>query len=220
MEGSDGIGGPSQVAKFVRRVRDDPAPVCIKSPSQPLQRSYDLSGYRLTLRGSDPDFNFQRSYRNLDNPLEGWNVKFISSERFEAAWVRSTGAGGAMRQVGYVTGTYRWVPDRHTRWGSLTMTVTDLQDESASDFGAVLSMTINGDDPLATSSWGPLYASFEPSAFPSPGARAEHAQLTQTFLPVENQQRLLYRQTAATTPAPSLWSVGADLATVRFVQSL
>jgi hypothetical protein len=212
------VSGPRQVAVFRHRVRGDAAPVCITSGSGPRQRSYDLSGWRLLLRGSDPDFNLQRSYRNLDNPFMGWNVRFLSSTAFEAEWVQSDASGD--RVVNVVRGRYRWVPNAHTRNGALELLVEEGLPLSASDYGRVLALTINGDDPLATSSWGPIYALFDPARFPSPGALYEHAMMQQTIRPRYNEDRYVSSTGAFTTPAPGLWTVGVAPETATHLAQL
>lgn len=231
--------GPSQVAWFRRRVIDDPPPICITGGGDgPRQRAFDLSaggGYSLRIRGSDPDFNLQRSYRNLDNPFEGWDVRFVSPSRFEAALVRAEraepagGVGsptvGPERAIGYVSGSYRWVPTTHTRSGSLELLLSrEEAPGSASDYGRAFVLTISGDDPLATSSWGPVYAWFDPDAFPSPGALAERAMLQQTLRPRYNESMYLSRTVVGGvvrgTPTPGLWTVGAAPETAAFVRGL
>jgi len=214
--------GPEQVAKFVHRHRGDVAPICIKSGSGPRQRAYDLTGWRLRLRGSDPDFNMQRSYRNLDNPFVGWNVRFLSSTQFEAQWVQYnlSDAKEPPRLVNVVRGRYRWVPTTHTRSGSLELVVEEGLPASASQYGRVLALTISGDDPLATSSWGPLYAQFDPARFPSPGALFEQALMQQSMMPVYNDSRYISGDGKTSTPAPGLWTVGFAPETARFVDSL
>jgi len=211
--------GPQQNAMFPRSVRGDVAPVCILSGNGPRQRSYDLTGWRLILRGTDPDFNMQRSYRNLDNPFQGWNVRFISSTVFEAAWIRTDDAQSDI-VIHYVSGVYRWVPNRHTRNGSLELIVHEGLGTSASEYGRVLAMTINGDDPVATSSWGPIYALFDPARFPSPGSLLEIATLEQTLRPQYNQDLYVDATRKKATPATNLWTVGATTETLDFVQSL
>jgi len=214
--------GPSQVATFPRLHRDDTPPVCVRSVSGVRQRAYDLSGWRLYLRGSDPDFNLQRSYRNLDNPFVGWNVRFLSSTMFEAAWVQADRARPSSpdRVVNVVLGRYRWVPSAHVRSGSLELIVEEGIPSSASDYGRVLAMTISGDDPLATSSWGPIYALFDPATFPSPGQQMEQTLMAQTLQPRYNENRYVNRTSSASTPAPGLWTVGVAPETAAFVRSL
>lgn len=179
-------------------------------------RSYSLVGWKIILRGSDPDFNMQRSYRNLGTPQEGWNVKFTSETEFEADLVRTrTNTSGLL-----LRGSYRWVPNMHTRDGVLELRIEEGLERSASEYGRVLSLTLKADDPLATSSWGPIYALFDPEQFPSPSALREYAIMQQTVQPIYNESRYMDSRSTRTTPAPGLWTTGLAPETAAFVREI